>query len=831
MKKTNLILPVLTRKNAFRCGVVALALVTMTGCKDDAPGIDGPGGNDVTETVEGVDLSVLSNPALAKTYYNSKLFGSRAANDVPEFPVMPEIPTADELAAMISLDDTYKANPYALYIKLPQGSTESDIPTTVSPQIYVPAGDYNSLSAPLKIIYTSDGYNDANNNWTWIPGLYKEVNLESPKFYIDGNVTIGGTGSNTEMEIHILNGGKLTDKSILQSNTVVYVHRGGDILRASQSGDKNIHIEGTLVSEADLVHGDIDFELMGECYTTGKLHGKNITLVGGKVYAGCAVTAEDTIYLTGNNSIISAGYVSAPVVELAGNEPLTVLLRDGGYLHATNKLSLKDVGNVFVRAEDGHYAMVETKVLDVNDKDLRGTFYNVAVNYDSQSGTLEKAADETEVTLAWNESVKVKEQIDYTVEDGDDCAPKVIEGPTTNPTPDPTPDPELENIGSIEPAEHSHPISATSIFTVGNDAYVSWHTQGTGFHGCIEHLTVDNGTVTLNSYLETAPTNSTYGAIDFNHVIFDNGKIFVAGDHPDKGGILGWINCDGGTFPTGNTAKLNLITLYKEQYVTAAGDTVYSNGGSGNCIIRNGEYYQTASVAGFETFNVADFTEATWKLKSVAKLPSWKFDPSLAEAPVNPWERDGSRTGKHIATDGAKVVMLSLINRDKAANTANASVKVFNATDINYENEIASYVVEDVLLSPVDGKDVIAIEGNDIWVCLGQGGVKHLALAGNTLTEVASFRLTDKSKEELKGWEMSTKEAAAACANGLAVDKDYVYIAHGAAGLIVLKKNDLSFVTRTRHNGGNSANYISLHPNGYIYVAYGKSKVQVFAWK
>ncbi len=825
MKKTNLILPVLTRKNAFRCGVVALALVTITGCKDDAPGIDGPGGNDVTETVEGIDLSVLSNPALAKTYYNSKLFGSRAANDVPEFPGMPEIPTAGELAAMIQLPADYNGN--WITVNVPADVKEADFNEQILDRsIYVPAGaNVSALSSSITVTFVHQYQNSDNQYWQ------KPVTLDNLKYYLDGEVTCNGTGSNTEMEIHILNGGKLIDKSILQSNTVVYVHRGGDILRASQSGDKNIHIEGTLVSEADLVHGDIDFELMGECYTTGKLHGKNITLVGGKVYAGCAVTAEDTIYLTGNNSIISAGYVSAPVVELAGNSPLEILLRDGGYLLATEQLNLKNIGNVFVRAEEGDYAMVETKVLDVNDKDLRGTFYNVAVNYDSQSGTLEKAADETEVTLAWNESVKVKEQIDYTVEDGDDCAPKVIEGPKDDPTPDPTPDPELENIGSIEPAEHSHPISATSIFTVGNDAYVSWHTQGTGFHGCIEHLTVDNGTVTLNSYLETAPTNSTYGAIDFNHVIFDNGKIFVAGDHPDKGGILGWINCDGGTFPTGNTAKLNLITLYKEQYVNAAGDTVYSNGGSGNCIIRNGEYYQTASVAGFETFNVADFTEATWKLKSVAKLPSWKFDPSLAEAPVNPWERDGSRTGKHIATDGAKVVMLSLINRDKAANTANASVKVFNATDINYENEIASYVVEDVLLSPVDGKDVIAIEGNDIWVCLGQGGVKHLALAGNTLTEVASFRLTDKSKEELKGWEMSTKEAAAACANGLAVDKDYVYIAHGAAGLIVLKKNDLSFVTRTRHNGGNSANYISLHPNGYIYVAYGKSKVQVFAWK
>lgn len=826
MKKTNLILPVLTRKNAFRCGVVALALVTMTGCKDDAPGIDGPGGNDVTETVEGVDLSVLSNPALAKTYYNSKLFGSRAANDVPEFPVMPETPTADELAAMIQLPADYNGN--WITVNVPADVKEADFNEQILDRsIYVPAGaNVSALSSSITVTFVHQYQNSDNQYWQ------KPVTLDNLKYYLDGEVTCNGTGSNTEMEIHILNGGKLIDKSILQSNTVVYVHRGGDILRASQNGDKNIHIEGTLVSEADLVHGDIDFELMGECYTTGKLHGKNITLVGGKVYAGCAVTAEDTIYLTGNNSIISAGYVSAPVVELAGNEPLTVLLRDGGYLHATNKLSLKDVGNVFVRAEEGDYAMVETNVLDVNNKDLKGTFYNVAVKYNTQSGTLEKAADETEVVLEWNESVKVNEESDYTVENSDDdCAPKVIEGPKDDPTPDPTPDPELENIGSIEPAEHSHPISATSIFTVGNDAYVSWHTQGTGFHGCIEHLTVDNGTVTLNSYLETAPTNSTYGAIDFNHVIFDNGKIFVAGDHPDKGGILGWINCDGGTFPTGNTAKLNLITLYKEQYVTAAGDTVYSNGGSGNCIIRNGEYYQTASVAGFETFNVADFTEATWKLKSVAKLPSWKFDPSLAEAPVNPWERDGSRTGKHIATDGAKVVMLSLINRDKAANTANASVKVFNATDINYENEIASYVVEDVLLSPVDGKDVIAIEGNDIWVCLGQGGVKHLALAGNTLTEVASFRLTDKSKEELKGWEMSTKEAAAACANGLAVDKDYVYIAHGAAGLIVLKKNDLSFVTRTRHNGGNSANYISLHPNGYIYVAYGKSKVQVFAWK
>lgn len=801
MKKTNLILPGLSRKSAFKCGVFALALVTMTGCKDDAPG-EGGVGSEVLETVEGLDLSVFTNPNLAKTYYNSHLaLGSRAAaNEVPEFPGMPTIPSADELAAMNSVDANSNFYYYQNYTGTPNFYVKGDV-------------ERGDLTTEVKVVDPTD--------WQ-----IKQIE-GTIKYYIDGKVKINGIGGdgNLPMEIHILNGGQLECVSNIPANTTLYIHNGGKIVRA---GNENyIDILGDVITDADLILDGIDIKTQGNFYTTGKLHGKTVTLIGAEIYAGCAVTAEETVYLTGNNSIVSTGYVSAPVIELAGNEPLNIVLRDGGYLLATEQLRLKDVGNVFVLAEDGDYAMVETDVLDVNNKDLEGSFYNVAIKYNTQIGTQEMGADETSVTLFFNETCDVNEEIEYTIVDGDDCAPKVVEGPK-DPTPDP--DPELENIGSVEPDEHAHPISATSIFTVGKDAYLSWHTQGPGFHGCIEHLTVDNGTVTLNSYLETAPTNDTYGAIDFNHVIYDNGKIFVAGDHPKKGGILGWINCDGGTFPTGNTATLNLITLYKEQYVVN-GDTLYSNGGSGNCIIRNGEYYQTASVAGFETFNVADFTEASWKLKSIAKLPSWSFDPSLSEAPANPWERDGSRTGKHIATDGSKVVMLTLINRDNAANTANASIKVFNANDVNYENEVASYVVEDVLLSPVDGKDVIAIEGSDIWVCLGQGGVKHLTLAGNTLTEVASFRLADKSKEELKGWEMSNKEAAAACANGLAVDNNYVYIAHGGAGLIVLKKNDLSYVTRTRYTGGNSANYISLNADGYIYVAYGKSKVQVYAWK
>ena len=57
MKKANLNLPELSRRNALKCGALALALVAMTGCKDDAPDTNGPAGTDVVETVDGIDLS------------------------------------------------------------------------------------------------------------------------------------------------------------------------------------------------------------------------------------------------------------------------------------------------------------------------------------------------------------------------------------------------------------------------------------------------------------------------------------------------------------------------------------------------------------------------------------------------------------------------------------------------------------------------------------------------------------------------------------------------------------------------------------------------------
>ncbi len=771
-------------RNSALMFAAASGMVYLTGCSES----EITPGNEIDDNllVEQLNVTTGTNPSLAKSYFNSHQGTRAAAFDVPEHPGMPKAPTAEQLAAMKVVDSETN------FWWMPDNSTPTEF--YVKGDVYR-SGGTNNLRCDNMAAKPWEGYSPVT------------------KYYIDGTLTLeGGFGGdeNYPCEVYILNGGKLICNTNIPYATTIYLYEGGDIVKASSS-DNIIYHKGTLIAEEDLVHGDTDITVEGNIYTYGKIHGKNVTLIGGEVYAGCSVTAEENIYLTGDNSNVCAGYVSAPVVELAGNSPLNILLRDGGYLNATSELRLKDVGNVFVMAEEGEYAMVETDVLDVNNKRLQGTFYNVAVKYNTQIGTQEKGAEETEVVLEWNESVQVNGEItDYTVVDGEGkCAPKVVQGPK-DPTPDP--DPVLENIGSVSPTDenHTHPISATCIFTNGQDAYLSWHTQGPNFHGCIEYLTVANGTVTLNSYLETKPSNDIYGAIDFNHVIFDNGKIFVAGDHPKKGGIVGWIECNDGKFVTGE-AVLNIRQLYNEQ------------GGSGNCIIRNGDYYQIASVKGFETFNYNDFGAGA-KPKALAQYAAANFDPAGESA-------TGRQTGKHIATDGSKVVMLTLINRDNEANTATASIKVFDATDVNYENVIASYVIADAVLSPVDGKDVVAIQGNDIWVCLGQGGVQHLKLAGNSISKASEFVLNNYSKEELKALGISTKEAASYCANGLAVDGKYVYVAHGGAGLVVLNKEDLSFVTRTRYNGGNSANYVNLNPDGYIYVAYGKSNVQVFVWK
>ena len=65
-------------------------------------------------------------------------------------------------------------------------------------------------------------------------------------------------------------------------------------------------------------------------------------------------------------------------------------------------------------------------------------------------------------------------------------------------------------------------------------------------------------------------------------------------------------------------------------------------------------------------------------------------------------------------------------------------------------------------------------------------------------------------------------------ANGCYVGKKYVYIAYGGFGLVVLDKETHKVVAHRAVP--KSANYV-IEYKGYIYVAYGQSRMQVFQLK
>lgn len=69
---------------------------------------------------------------------------------------------------------------------------------------------------------------------------------------------------------------------------------------------------------------------------------------------------------------------------------------------------------------------------------------------------------------------------------------------------------------------------------------------------------------------------------------------------------------------------------------------------------------------------------------------------------------------------------------------------------------------------------------------------------------------------------------AKGCANGLAVDGQYVYVACGGYGIVVLDKATGKEICHRQSQTGKSANYVAVGNDGNIYVAYGQSRIQVF---
>ena len=704
MKKTNLILPVLTRKNAFRCGVVALALVTMTGCKDDAPGENG--GNQ-PEQPELTTDSYTVKTSDANRVHNYATTGSRAAIDDFTMPQCPEIP--EDVATTTGIGETEGW-------KITEGT-----------DYLIPAGETFNAACKLTAKY-------------YVAGTWNTIN--------------GFWGVEEGAEIYILPGGTLNVGSTLQPGLTIYNY--GTIVSEGLTIANGVK----LYSAVDITEcKEFGVNDEGELYSKNTIMAEKVRLNGNAI--ACSFIADDI-------TINSVGTIKASYFK-AGNLTMNsgcVVLDNNGLIDA----DVCTLSNADTRIEvetGGTNAVFATRKFITNNLTWPKKQLAAEIAYDITEAFVES----TKHPLNDFEFQRSNENITaYVPAEG--CHPAYPEGTTK---PEPTPEIIIEKITDIDPLEPDHDhgvISATCITFDGNKAYASYHLRGEGQKGCIEVMEpADNG-VKLLSYMISPD-------YDFNHLIVDEGNIITVGNHTKKGAFIASLPVG---FEASETVRedLKVKELTTDEVLMVSGKDGeikggYKNAGDGNCVIRHGNNYYVNTYRGYGALNL-DFS---------------KVEGSFV--PTN-----GSSKHIDIANGKAAIISLDTYNTTESASTVN----VYNADDKMFTTILDTYAAGTI--SPIDGKNVIAIDGENIYACLGKGGLVRL-------NDNASFHAGENGKVP---------------ANGMAIDDKYIYAAMGSF-VFVLNKTDLSEVTHYHASSLKSANYIALH-DGLIYVAFGEDGIQVF---
>ena len=323
-------------------------------------------------------------------------------------------------------------------------------------------------------------------------------------------------------------------------------------------------------------------------------------------------------------------------------------------------------------------------------------------------------------------------------------------------------------------------MSASCIQTVGNYVYVSYHTYGNGktnLKGGLEVLHMADNKLTGDQVV-----NGKAG-MDINHVMVDNNKAYIAATDINKGAFLGVVPLENNVYSTTMT-----------QYVLDAVNK--KNGFDANCVVKYGDNIVMSSTRGYEFYD-KEFGHTYFQTTADAK--------GLASANGN---------------------LYSLLATGK--NTT-GTVNVFNGIDLRQDKTTTSFTT-DGNVGPENGKNTVAVDGTDIYVCQGERGIVRYNANGEKVWDYTVPTIANQKSEKygnVKGY-----------CNGVAISGNYVYVAAGGYGVVVLNKADGKEVChRTAFNGflengkwanPNSANYVTIGQDGYIYVAYGKSRVQVF---
>lgn len=647
------------------------------------------------------------------------------------------------------------------------------------------------------------------SNWGTIefPANQKEYLIKNTFYQNAGDLNVKGHDLNIQ-------GGK---------GSTLFVKNSLIANKVTMSGDANLCVMDNATLTGAFEMSNQSYAIVNNIMTTTSVKMQNTT----KLYSGCSLKVEGDVYAT-NGTELSIMYLKAKnykqdsgaILHLQDQSMVDI---EGKYVNLNNGqgyADLPDKDGVAVIKADAFYYNAPGKQGDWNpggaktvdcsifttSGDNAHIILDTNVIYGSEWATTPITDDNT--TIVWNNDANIlfkddSEAKNYVIKKTE-CNPNGYNADNESTT-EPTKEPTLDLISSID-YNHDHDISATCVQVLNGRLYMSYHTRDKKHGGCIEVFSpVENNKVTLEQYLCDEQKD-----LDFNHLLavkLKSGKrmVYLPGSSNKKGAMLAYIPIQDNhlladqskSITTTINGKDTVIYEKPLQFIQMNPATAeYAKKGyDENCVVYNEEtnHLIVATTKGYLVYNADTYNELD-KINKPGKV-------------------------KHIAIGNGKIVTVYL---DRAATNETeaipATVEIFDQKAEDLSNPIKSFAISTI--EPNNGKNVVRVDDNKIYVCRGAAGMYVYDMEGNELWhyQMPSPTITEGDKAgKYKGH-----------ANGCYVGKKYVYIAYGGFGLVVLDKETHKVVAH--RDLVHSANYV-IEYKGYIYVAYGQNRLQVFQLK
>lgn len=700
----------------------------------------------------------------------------------------------------------------------------------------------------------ADGYN--------IEGMtiYVKGTLEYSTAYGSGasiNVLSGGkliarNSNEVFLDTKVSNWGKVefpaNQKEYLIKNT--FYQNAGDLnvkghdLNIQGGKTSLLFVKNSLIADNVTMSGDAQLYVTDNATLTGKFEMSNqsqawvnniMTTTSVKIqnttmlHSGCALKVDGDVYATnGTNLYImylkAKNYTqdSGATLHLQNQSMVDI---EGKYMNWNNGqgyADLPDKDGVAVIKANALYYNAPGKVGDWNPggaKTVNCSIFTTSganahiivdtnVIYGNEWTTTPITDDNT--TIIWNDHANVhfkddSEAQNYVIKKTE-CNPN---GYNDNDNPskpeEPTKEPTLDLISSIE-YNHDHDISATCIQVLNDKLYMSYHTRDKNHGGCVEVFSpVTDNKVTLDQYLCDEQKD-----LDFNHLLatqLNSGKsmVYLPGSSFKKGAMLAYIPIQDNKLLADKSMSITSTINGKDTVIyekplqfiqmNPATAEYAKKGYDENCVVYNDKtnHLIVATTKGYLVYNADTYNEID-KVSKPGKV-------------------------KHIAIGNGKIVTVHL-DREATSETEAipATVEIFDQESEDMSNPQKTFTISTI--EPNNGKNVVRIDDNKIYVCRGAAGMYVYDMEGNELWhyQMPTPTITEGvNAGKYKGH-----------ANGCYVGKKYVYIAYGGFGLVVLDKETHKVVAH--RDLVHSANYV-IEYKGYIYVAYGQNRLQVFQLK